>query len=284
MLKARLWTIRFRHASLAFAIGFGGQDRLTFAFLEPLFVSQNIVHVAALLYLAGFLFRDQIILRGLILVGDLVYILYFYFAPEQPLWGGIFWSALFTLVNMVMIWLIFFDQVEFSLSANEKRLFDLLGDFTPGQFRQLMGAGRQEVATSPVVATTENERLDHLYFISEGKVTIEKAGQRAVSEAKTFIGEIAFLLSRPATATVTLEPGCHYCVWESKTLRALLARKPALSTALRAAMNRKLAEKVAQAGVLTDITGGKLEAPGKPAPQRKMPSPKTAKKKTPRAR
>ena len=76
-------------------------------------------------------------------------------------------------------------------------------------------------------------------------MTIEKAGHRAVSEAKTFIGEIAFLLSRPATATVTLEPGCHYCVWDSKTLRALLARKPALSTALSAAMNRKLAEKVA---------------------------------------
>jgi hypothetical protein len=41
--------------------------------------------VGALLYLPGFLFRDQLILRGLIILGDLVYILYFYFAPEIPL-------------------------------------------------------------------------------------------------------------------------------------------------------------------------------------------------------
>jgi CRP-like cAMP-binding protein len=75
------------------------------------------------------------------------------------------------------------------------------------------------------------------------------------------LAEIAFLLSRPATATVTLEPGCHYCVWDSKTLHAVLNGNPALRTSMSAAMNRKLAEKVAQAGVLTDLIGDTLEAP-----------------------
>lgn len=56
--------------------------------IEGLFASENIVHAGALLYLAGFLFRNQLILRGLIIAGDFVYILYFYFAPEVPLWGG----------------------------------------------------------------------------------------------------------------------------------------------------------------------------------------------------
>ena len=37
--------------------------------------------------------------------GDDVCIMYFYFAPEIPLWGGIFWSAPFTIVSVVMIWL-----------------------------------------------------------------------------------------------------------------------------------------------------------------------------------
>ena len=69
--------------------------------LDSLFVSENIVHAGALLYLAAFLFRNQIILRSLIIAGDFVYILYFYLAPETPLWGGIFWSTMFTLVNVV---------------------------------------------------------------------------------------------------------------------------------------------------------------------------------------
>lgn len=247
---------------------------------EQLLVGQNIVHVGALLYLLGFLFRDQLVLRGLIILGDLVYILYFYFAPEIPLWGGIFWSALFTIVNVVMIWFIYLDEVQFSLPAQERKLFDLLVDLTPGQFRTFLKAGRQEVATSPLVITRENEPLDHLYFVTDGKVTIEKGGSRMVSEAKTFIGEIAFLLSRPATATVTLEPGCHYGVWDSKALRNLLNGNATLKTALSAALNRKLAEKVAQAGVLSDVIGDTLEAPG----ARAMPAKKPAKAKGPARR
>lgn len=61
--------------------------------VEALLVKENIVHLGAALYLAGFLFRDQILLRALVIAGDLVYISYFYFAPEVPLWGGIFWSS-----------------------------------------------------------------------------------------------------------------------------------------------------------------------------------------------
>ena len=45
--------------------------------MDDIWVSGNIVHIGALLYLAGFLFRNQIILRSLIIVGDFVYILYF---------------------------------------------------------------------------------------------------------------------------------------------------------------------------------------------------------------
>ncbi len=225
---------------------------------ESLFVSQNIVHVGALLCLLGFLFRNQLILRLLVLGGDCVYILYYYFAPEVPLWGAIFWSSMFTVVNVVMIWRIFMDEIQSSLPASERKLFDLLVDLTPGQFRKFVKAGRQEVTASPLVITRENEPLHHLYFITEGRVTIEKGGHRLVSDAKTFIGEIAFLLSRPATATVTLEPGCQYCVWDSKALRNVLNGNAELKNALSAAMNRKLAEKVAQAGVLTEAIGDTL--------------------------
>lgn len=259
---------------------FNGATRVPPTVFEQLLDSRNIVHVGALLYLLGFLFRDQLVLRGLILLGDLVYILYFYFAPDIPLWGGIFWSALFTVVNIVMIWLIFFDEVQFSLPANDRKLFDLLVDLTPGQFRKLLKAGRQEVAASPIVITRENEPLNQLYFVTDGKVTIEKGGHRMVSEAKTFIGEIAFLLSRPATATVTLEPGCHYCVWDSKTLHNVVNGNSALKTALSAAMNRKLAEKVAQAGVLSDAIGDTLKAADAAAPKTKV----TAPRKTARAK
>ncbi len=229
--------------------------------IEGLFASENIVHAGALLYLAGFLFRNQLILRGLIIAGDFVYILYFYFAPDVPLWGGIFWSVMFTVVNLAMIALIVADTMHFNLTANEKKLFGLLENLTPGEFRQLLRAGRQERAEAAAVITREGQGLEKLYFILEGKMTIEKGGQRWPSESQTFIGEIAFLLARPATATVTLETGTVYFVWDAPPLHRLLRASPALDTALSSIMNKKLAQKVADAGVLMNTIGLDYQAP-----------------------
>lgn len=231
--------------------------------IDGLFASGNIVHAGALLYLAGFLFRNQLILRGLIIAGDFVYILYFYFAPEVPLWGGIFWSVMFTVVNLAMIGLIVADTMHFNLTVNEKKTVWTARepDARPGEFRQLLGAGREELAAVPAVITREGQTLDKLYFVLEGSMTIEKGGQRWPSESQTFIGEIAFLLARPATATVTLEAGTVYFIWDTEASHHLLRGSPALNTALSAIMNKKLAQKVASAGVLINTIGLDYQAP-----------------------
>ena len=221
--------------------------------LESLLVSENIVHAGALLYLMAFLFRDQIVLRSLIIAGDFVYILYFYFAPEVPLWGGIFWSTMFTIVNVLMIGLIVADQMHFRLDRNEKQLFDLLQDLSPGQFRQLLKAGREEVAASHLAITREGAPLEELYFVLGHPMIIEKKGSRAMTASDTFVGEIAFLLSQPATATVTLQPGTAYFVWNSAALKSLMQAKPGLGNALNIAMNKKLAQKIAVGTVPNEI-------------------------------
>ena len=212
-----------------------------------MFHRENIVHIGALFYLAGFLFRDALILRSLIIAGDFVYMLYFFFAPATPLWGGIFWSTLFVLVNLWMIGLIIAERMDFRLSGKEEHLRKLLSGLSPGQFRSLLKLAGQGEVISPMVITWEGRPLDRLYFVLNGQLDIEKNGQRARTEAETFVGEIAFLLQRTATATVTLEPGCSYFVWKSEALRKLLAARPDLNTSLTSAMNRHLAEKLAQA-------------------------------------
>lgn len=236
---------------------------LPYEMMGSLAVSENIVHIGALLYLAGFLFQNAMILRSLIILGDCVYILYFYFAPEVPLWGGIFWSVMFSIVNFVMIALIVVDRVHFGLDANERKLFEMLEDLTPGQFRQLLKAGRQETAIEQKVIAHEHKPLTDLYFVLAGTMTIEKAGNRATAPSGTFIGEIAFLLARPATATVTLAPGSPYFVWNGAKLRQLMQKQPALGTAMSAVLNKMLAQKVATAGVIMNTIG--IEAPVAPA-------------------
>jgi len=215
--------------------------------LDDVFAKENIVHIGAFLYLAGFLCRDQLLLRAFVVVGDVVYILYFYLAPEQPLWGGIFWSIVFTLANVVMIARIVADRTPLRMSEEDRRLHGLLDALTPGEFRRLMRAGSWHRAGGPVTITHENQPLGRLTYVLDGGIAIDKAGHSFTVEPPTFIGEVAFLTDRPATATVTLSPGARYVTWDMGRLRRLLVREPSLRIGLGAALNRDMAEKVAKA-------------------------------------
>ena len=166
--------------------------------------------------------------------------------------GRIFWSTMFTVVNVVMIGLIVADRMHFRLDRNEKRLFELLQDLSPGQFRQFLKIGREEIAASHLGITQEGQALEELFFVLDRNITIEKKGSRAVIPSDTFIGEIAFLLGQPASATVTLEPGTPYFVWKNDQLKALMQAKPDLGNSLSLAMNKKMAQKIAVGGFAHD--------------------------------
>lgn len=218
-----------------------------FEAFHGLLAYENIVHVGAALYCAGFLFRNQVTLRAFVIAGDLVYIGYFYFAPAVPLWGAIFWSGVFTLVNAVMIFRIAADRTGLPVREEELHMFRLLDTLSPGEFRQLMKSARWHSAEVPTVLTEEDKPLDRLYYVLDGAVTIDKSGRRVTIGGSTFIGEVAFLLSRPASATVTVGAGTRYVVWESTALWRLFEKTPSLTTAVSAALNKDMAEKVARA-------------------------------------
>jgi hypothetical protein len=214
---------------------------------EFVLVKENIVHAGATLCLIALLFRDQLALRAFLIAGDTIYILYYFFAPAIPLWGGIFWSSVYILTNAVMISRIIFDRTNFALNDDEYALFSHLAVLTPGEFRRMMRLSQWHTATEPVVLTTEDQPVDRIYFVLAGDIALEKSGRAISVGPLTFIGEIAFLLSRPATATVRVGPGARYVSWDSASLRRLLFRVPALRIAFDGALNRDMALKVARA-------------------------------------
>lgn len=215
--------------------------------LSHLFVGENLVHVAAALYLAGFLFRDQIMLRFLVVVGDFVYTAYYLFAPAEPLWGGAFWSVVFIIVNSIMITRIIADRAHFGLTEDELQLFRRLDTMTPGEFRRFIRVASWKTASADTVLTEENKPLDNLYFVLDGDITIDKVGNRHRIDPGVFIGEVAFLLTQPASATVTVASKARYVTWDAGALRRLLIRAPTLRIAFNAALNRDMAAKVARA-------------------------------------
>lgn len=139
------------------------------------------------------------------------------------------------------------DRTHFGMSDHELHLFRRLDTMTPGEFRRMMKLVHWHAAGADEVLTRENQPLDRLYYVLDGAVTIDKAGHRIPVDPGVFIGEVAFLLTRTASATVTVAEGTRYVSWDAGALRRLLIRAPSLRIAFDAALNRDMAGKVARA-------------------------------------
>ena len=209
------------------------------------FLIQNLVHVAAIFTLLCFMFRDQIQLRVFAALGDALLSAYYYLAFAEPLWNPLYWSVANVVINVGMIGILLREHRMSLLSDNEMTLFRCLETLTPGQFRKLLKLATWHDADEPVKLTTEGVVPEKLFYVLEGKVTIGKQGRVLEREPKLFIGEIAFLRDKSATATVTTSEKALYVSWEQIELRTLLKKNDDLRNAMSALLSADMADKVA---------------------------------------
>jgi Cyclic nucleotide-binding domain len=207
---------------------------------------QNLVHLGALLYLVCFMFRNQLVLRLLAVAGDICYSAYFFVAADRPLWSAMTWSLLNVAVNLFMIALILREARMSDLADHELNLFRNLRGLSPGQFRKLMKVGQWHNAEIREQLTEEGKMPDRLYYVLEGQVQLRKSGREIPVEPSLFIGELAYLRGKPATATVHVEPKSVYVSWSHQNLNDLFSRSEEMRSAMAMLLNNDLAEKVAR--------------------------------------
>jgi hypothetical protein len=208
-------------------------------------IKLGLVHIAALINVSGMFFRDQFMLRLLVLVSTFLYIVYYIIVPATPLWDAIAWCVVLIGVNAIVMGLIMLDRKQFLLTDAESRLFRSLLTFSPGEFRRLMKAANWKHADDSRKLTIEGKSPESLFFVLEGDIEVSKLGRSLSVPAGVFIGEIGFLLNRPASATVKVKSGARYVEWSREALSSLLNKYPALKTALDARLSIDLASKVA---------------------------------------
>lgn len=204
-----------------------------------------LVHIAMIGYVLGFLFRDQVILRVLILGGTLFYLAYYYLHPEQPLWGAIFASSMIFAANFIGLIALLYSRLPIGISAQHWPIFEALSGLEPGEFRRLMKLGVMRRAEVETLLTKEGEPLEHVYFVVSGAPKGLKDGVAFNLPGGEFVGEISFMIDGPATATVTLPEGGVYYEWRKEALRKAMDRAPGLSHAFEALIGRDLARKMA---------------------------------------
>jgi hypothetical protein len=206
----------------------------------------HLIHLGAILYLICFLFRDQILLRSFAILGDFAYMAFYFTAAGQPLWSAIAWIIPNVGINIVMIFLILRDRQMMPLSDDEMSLFQNLRGLNPGQFRRLIKLGKWQRVEEETQITEEGKDLDRLYYVLSGDVEVDKGGRKIKVEPAVFIGELAYLRKKPATATVRVKPGAVFVSWAHASLEQVTKKDDGLAAVLGTLLSNDLAEKVAR--------------------------------------
>ncbi|MGC1710745.1 MAG: cyclic nucleotide-binding domain-containing protein, partial [Methyloceanibacter sp.] len=134
--------------------------------------------------------------------------------------AGMGWDLIFIGINLYQIYRLVKDRLSLRLPEPDRELLrSVLTGLDDAQIARLLIAGELcEIARGTTLAK-ENQPLGKLFFICAGRVRVTIAG-REVShlEKGNFVGEVAFLTEKPATATVIAEGAVRALVFETGKL------------------------------------------------------------------
>lgn len=192
---------------------------------------------------AGFLVRDELWLRALVLTGGLFDIA-FCLVQMPPLWGPFITNSVLVLINAALITVVMLERSLLFMSESDQTIFALFKTLTPGQFRRINRWATWKITQEDTVLIDEGQKVDKLFFINAPQFDITKQGQRYTATGPAFAGEMMLLQGVEASATVTVPPGTPYAEWTGTQLRRAMSKSKSLENALIARFGHDLANKV----------------------------------------
>jgi len=210
-----------------------------------------VVNAAFSAGVVAFLLRDILYLR---VVAMLAHGGFIYVALRHPAWADaphLYWYTAFFVINGVQSAILFYERRLQSFTDEESALRELA---FPGldatAVRRLLRRGTWTDLEPGDVLAREGEMPDYVVMLTKGtaEVTLRDRPVAKVMSGE-FVGEIAFLADRPATATVKAAEDGRAMVWSRARLHRWLNRDNEMYAAMYAAMGLNLAEKIAAASV-----------------------------------
>jgi CRP-like cAMP-binding protein len=202
-------------------------------------------HLSYVLIAVSYWLTNMFRLRLVAVAGLSLEILYFWLSGGD-LRTGIGWDLIFISINLYQIYRLVNDRLSLRLPESDRQLLrSVLTGLDDAQIARLLIAGElREIAEGTTLAE-ENQPLEKLFFICAGRVRVMIAG-REVShlEKSNFVGEVAFLTAKPATATVIAEGAVRALVFEAGKLNQFFRKEAEVAGLIYQLLGRELAHKI----------------------------------------
>ena len=188
-----------------------------------------------IIYLAAFLAKKIVWLRLFTITGNFLIVPYFLYFHETPLWNSFVWTCIYTIINLVMLFIIYLESRPASLSDLEQKIYDMtFKSLEPRVFKKLIDHGSLEEFQPDVNIVTRDSELDSLMYVVEGEaVVVLKHGEKLIIPTGGFIGEQSYITGEKTSADVkTGKEAAKIILWNSEELRKHLAGKEVLKDSL----------------------------------------------------
>lgn len=202
-------------------------------------------HLSYILIAVSYWLTDIFWLRVVAVVGLSLEIVYFLMSGGD-LRAGIGWDLVFIAINLYQLYRLVQERLSLRLPEKDRDLLrKVLAGLNDGQIARLLGAGVLYDLPAGTTLAEENEALEKLYFICDGRVSVMISG-RAVSQLEegNFVGEVAFLTERPATATVVAETPLRALAFDRDTLNQFFKNETEVAGLIYQLIGRELAHKI----------------------------------------
>jgi hypothetical protein len=225
--------------------------------LGTLFSVSNLPgHISYLLIAISYWLTEIFWLRVVAVVGLSLEILYFWHSGGD-LRTGIGWDLIFILINLYQVYRLVKDRLSLRLPESDRELLRrVLTGLDDSQIARLLNAGAFCDLTNGTTLARENEALKTMFFICSGRARV-MIGGRDVSrlEKGSFVGEVAFLTDKPATATVIAEDDVRALAFDGNVLRQFFHKETEVAGLIYQLLGRELANKIKVSNTLLAIAG-----------------------------
>jgi len=149
-------------------------------------------------------------------------------------------------INAYQLYRLVQDRLSLRLpEADRELLRSVLTGLDDAQIARLLLAGEFCDIAHGTTLAKEGEPLERLYFLCAGRVDVT-IGSRAVSnlERGNFVGEVAFLTEKPATATVIADGAVRALVFDKDRLTRFFRNESDVAGLIYQLLGRELAHKM----------------------------------------
>ena len=132
--------------------------------------------LGAALQTSAMLFRNQILLRLLFIVGGGCYIAYYIYVLPAPLWAAATASIAMVATTAIGLFSLLIGRSKIIIPKDSVGLYQQMGNIPPGEFRLLLKYSHRRRLERKETLTIQNETPEKLYFIVSGQIDAHKNG------------------------------------------------------------------------------------------------------------